>query len=208
MGNYSGIAKEKLLKMWQEITRCYILSENNFISYNTGYKNNNLIVFKRDSDFLISPRDIVTVKFIHDTIYMFKTKVKYVEKGIVDYYHLEVPKGAVRVQRRGDFRLEIESPVFYEQNDVEEEATMKDISATGIKIAHKGPIDLTGEVKVKLSLGEDIISLKSHAKYTQETREGFLTGLEFINITEFEREVIVRFIFMEVRKRRKTSYFL
>lgn len=196
------ISQEKLIRVWQKSTRCEVLIGEECYSFATDFNKNSLIIFKKSENLLIRPGETVCVKIILNAIYVFKTKVRSIKEGIITYYRLDIPKTAIRIQRRNSFRLNIEFPVKYKQGNKIKNALVKDISASGLKMLHEDLIRPGTEVKIKLALRGNTLTLKGIVRHSLRIEKGFLSGLEFINIEEAEKEMVTRFIFEAERNRK------
>lgn len=207
MTRYEKVSQKKLLRIWEDITNCQVLIGKNCYNLATGSGSSSIYVYKRDINLPVKPGDSVVIKIIHDTIYIFKTIVRSIERSIMTYYRLELPEEGIRIQRRDDFRLSVELPARYkEDGKFPKKGIVRDVSAGGLGISHEEPMDIGNKIIVELNLDGNLLVLGGVVRRSYKTPSSYLTGIEFNNVKSQDKEIIVKYIFDETRRRRQNRY--
>lgn len=146
-------------------------------------------------------------------LYKCKSSVKnrYKNKDL-HFITMEVQSAMVKSQRRQYFRLEcILSILFADiKEDSWNEGIIVDISGGGLRFTSKNKMDTNSTLKCKIELNinnkVNIIELKGNVILSDivdfETMK-YETRIMFDDISNEDREKIIKFIFEEERKRRK-----
>lgn len=116
--NYERVSQKRLLKIWGKISKCKVLIDKKCYMFSITGKENVLIIYRKENDIDLKPGDVLPISIIEDTVYAFKTRVKSVKEDFLTYYRLELPKEGIRIQRRKDFRLEVDIPLSYKEGGI------------------------------------------------------------------------------------------
>ncbi|MGG7163956.1 flagellar brake protein [Clostridium ihumii] len=80
-----------------------------------------------------------------------------------------------------------------------------DLSGGGIRMRMSEKPDLDDYMIINLNLNEEIIILGKVVRIEEDGNGKYLCGIDFLEIEETEREKVIRYIFMEMRRMLKTS---
>ncbi len=154
-------------------------------------------------------------------LYTFESRVKGRGSEGIFVLYLELPEKVDRIQRRRFVRLETILPFYYKANseDKYRSGIIKDISGSGIravvdkdvnvgdtlyvfidlygKSKPNKVVDVTGVISVKANVVRQVINPSFDDKRRKEV------GMEFVEISERDRQKIVRFIFEKERLSRQ-----
>lgn len=135
-------------------------------------------------------------------VYSFKGKVlsKYKEK--IPTMLIEIISPVKKSQRRNFFRLELIIPVQIKRIEdiIYEKGLTKDLSGGGVKIHTEMKLELDESIKIEFSLGENSFSLEALVKNIKKSEEsGYEISLEFIDISDIDRNDIIGYLFEQQR---------
>ncbi len=110
--------------------------------------------------------------------------------GIAEYMHVETP--AEHQRRTPRYKLDLRAKVVYRRNGLNQSAIAhgQDVSEGGM--AMFVPIDFGKDdaIEVEFTLPHSRLPLRVHA--VVRNRDGHRYGLEFVNLTDVQRQEIVR----------------
>lgn len=153
-------------------------------------------------------RGIITDK---DKVLGFNGLVNRRISGEMPMYEV-IYRDLTKIQRREDFRMECNIPVKYSlDNTLPEDfeglydGFIVDISGGGIRLLSNEKLDKYTEVLFVFKLNEDEMILKGQIVHVgdNDSLNGmkYTYGVRFTNVTEDEKEIIIKNIFTIMRKR-------
>jgi len=120
------------------------------------------------------------------------------------------PNGSpYKIQRRGYFRLKvsINAKIKDEESEDYTECLVKDISASGALIAVRKSFEINKTINIRFTLGSDLIELNAVVKRVEHypTRHVYPhdVAIQFKDINEPQRDIIIKFILEQQRILRK-----
>ncbi len=143
--------------------------------------------------------------------YLFKTRlIRYIE-GFVPLWVVAMPEEIQRNQLRNFVRLPIHVEativLLTEGNEGEPISTItRNISGSGVGVVLKEPLPLGSKVKVVLPLDYDVVEAEGEVVRVvapEPTYDKHAVGINFTNIQESARKIIIRYIFRKQVARRK-----
>lgn len=142
-----------------------------------------------------------------DKLYSFKCKVvKRSADGAVRLLTLGKPYDIERIQRRNFVRVSYVESVQYgvseESSDVVyKKATLLDLSGGGLKFRTADKLEKEELITLRLKYQDNELFMKSKIVRRNRNDSGDYTyGVEFIDISEMNREKIIRLVFQIMRK--------
>ena len=142
-----------------------------------------------------------------DKVYSFKCKVvKRSADGAVRLLTLGKPYDIERIQRRNFVRVSYVESVQYgvseESSDVVyKKATLLDLSGGGLKFRTADKLQKEELITLRLKYQDNELFMKSKIVRRNRNDSGDYTyGVEFIDISEMNREKIIRLVFQIMRK--------
>lgn len=145
----------------------------------------------------------------------YKIKCKVNSRGIengVGYYKLAMPYLVEKIQRRSNFRVELNNrTLLYKKvsglgksgDDQYKSGKLYDLSAGGIKAEIDKPIDIDDVLKLKILLRDKKFELKGIVVRCEDSLNGNkMCGIQFLNITERQCDDIISELFEITRKQR------
>jgi c-di-GMP-binding flagellar brake protein YcgR len=165
---------------------------------------------------------------LHSSLYVFKTKIIRVEvKQHVPTWVVEIPEDIEKIQRRSFIRIDIRLPVCLKIVDDEMPQTIqgqqytpqelqsktwdvstKDLSGSGARLISKFQLPEKLLVSLELTLPEIgkffTVAQVIRSELSNPEFGLYWTGVNFIALSEVERDKVVRYIFkkqIELRKR-------
>jgi c-di-GMP-binding flagellar brake protein YcgR len=143
--------------------------------------------------------------------YLFKTKlIRYID-GFIPLWVMAMPVEIRRDQLRNFVRLPIHVDVtivlLAEGNEGEPISTItQNISGSGVGVVLKEPLPLRSKVKVVLPLDYDVVEAEGEVVRVVAPEPNYdkqAIGINFTNIKESSRKIIIRYIFRKQVARRK-----
>lgn len=142
------------------------------------------------------------------------------KKENINLLKLNVVSSIKRIQRRNYYRLKITLPIYIrsltdgsEENQNSEKwfkAYTLDISGGGVKISIDRSLEKGSLLECKLKINDEDLVLKGKVVRCQLAETDpiirYEIGMSFVDITEYQRDLIIRFIFEEQRKLRKKGF--
>lgn len=188
-----------------------------YLSQIEGYSNDDTIeiltpISQNRLVYLPNDTTLKVIIFKGDAVFDFKAKVIEKKLGTIPTVKLQIVSGLNKTQRRNYFRLKVIKDMEarlvenLKENKFGEKfkGNMLDISAGGVlmiasKELQEGDIV---EFALPLSSGKNIILFGKIVRksYTVNAKYKYEYGLQFENISEFERNEITKYIFEEQRK--------
>lgn len=128
--------------------------------------------------------------------------------GNVRLIKLTNPYDIIQIQRRNFVRVgfvdTVEVGMKSDDEIVYQKEWFTDLSGGGIKFKSKLKHKKNEEVFIKLQQFENNLKLKGRIVRVEKTEDDkYLYGIEFIDISEQEREIIIRNVFKLMRKQRE-----
>lgn len=166
-------------------------------------------------------QEVEIVFFRDEGQYIFKAKIeKRFKKENVDLLKLNRISSIKRIQRRNYYRLNITLPISIKlltdkdkqsQNFKEWLKTYTmDISGGGVRILLDRNIEKGSLLECKLKINDEDLLLKGEVVRSQLIQQYPITkyeiGISFVDITEYQRDQIIGFIFEEQRKLRRKGF--
>lgn len=168
-------------------------------------------LYQHGAPLAVKKDDIIHVYFTTDrAAYEFKSAVLQRIKEPLPFILIKRPEKLKRIQRRDYFRLELDGIVKLHQEKKDgsidkKEVKLIDISGGGLQIKTKLKLEEGNEIKIsfkKLLELDELIKGKIVRK-RKENFEIYKYGIQFIDISDREREKIIQWIFGLQRKLRK-----
>ncbi len=150
--------------------------------------------------------------------YIVKDKGRYafdalvINKKYKDVYNLEIQKisNIRKYQMRRYYRFDISIPVVKEfiikknteKEIITEECKTKDISGSGLKLHSNYKHHIGDIVKCKFKIDDHFMDIKGKIVRTEEIDTfdyKYSLGIDFIDISEKDRDIIIKFIFKQER---------
>ena len=170
--------------------------------------------------FIGSKGDLIKCYLYAETcLYEFNSVIKFFEnEGNVENVVIEFPNICKKRERRGFFRLHLLRDIYYNDIDIYNKTgrlykgIMRDISAGGVRFVGKeeGKFDENNIIFIKFDLNKDEDRNKlfeGNSRFEIKARivrkmenEGKEFACEFINLSEEERERLIKIIFKLQRK--------
>ncbi|MGQ9557481.1 MAG: flagellar brake protein [Desulfurispora sp.] len=199
----------------------------------SGFYTSSIEDFKSDRFFITMPYaqqvpltlhvgDAVSVRVpTPEQVLFFDTTVVGLRRDNVPLYALAMPEKVIRQQSRRYVRLDLlhaieiaPVPELPDQKPLFSRAEMLNISAGGAKIAHKKPLEPREQILVKFSLPvkkmvyDFQLTAEVRRCETVESPRGgkiYHIGIEFIDITERQRDRIFQFVFTKMAACKQNS---
>lgn len=156
--------------------------------------------------------DIVALDYYteYGTYYELEVKVlgKVLENGML-LYRLSKPFKSRKIQRRNFVRVILTEYTLYrveeDKNDYDwEKAILLDLSGGGLKLKVKEEIKLGEKVKIKFQYKNEIFGLVAKVLRCDNAKNnGYICGLEFMDMDERKRDKIVEKVFEVMRRQRE-----
>lgn len=143
--------------------------------------------------------------------YLFKTKlIRYIE-GFIPLWVVAMPEEIQRDQLRNFVRLRIHVDavivLLTEEGDGEQISTItQNISGSGVGVLLKEPLPLGSKVKVVLPLDHYVVEATGEVVRVSAPEPNYdkhAIGINFMNINESSRKIIISYIFRKQVARRK-----
>ncbi len=125
----------------------------------------------------------------------FETIVKDVEDNILSIWF---PIDFKYLQRREYSRINIEKEIELNTKERKIKAEILDISAGGLKISAKEPLELLKEYIINLTLGNHKIACTFQPIRTEALQGNFIVSGSFCNINNYDRIVLVQYCFRKL----------
>lgn len=168
-------------------------------------------LYQHGAPLAVKKDDIIHVYFTTDrAAYEFESVVLQRIKEPLPFILIKEPEKLNRIQRRDYFRLELDGIVELQQEKKDgsvnkKEVKLVDISGGGLQIKTKFNLEAGNKIKIsfkKLLKLDNLIKGKIVRK-SKEDFEVYKYGIEFIDISDSDREKIIQWIFNLQRKLRK-----
>jgi len=168
-------------------------------------------LYQHGAPLAVKKNDIIYVYFTTDrAAYEFKSVILQRIKEPLPFILIKRPEELKRIQRRDYFRLELDGIVELHQEKKDgsiekKEVKLMDISGGGIQIKTKLKLKEGDQIKIsfkKLIKLDKLIKGKIVRK-RKENFEVYKYGIEFIDISDRNREMIIQWIFNLQRKLRQ-----
>lgn len=165
-------------------------------------------------EYLLLERDKeYEMEYYHEGVYYsFCTKV--ISKEIDNYnnlslYRMEYPYDIKNIQRRNFVRVDLVEYLKYKKIDSEDntwkEGMLFDLSGGGLRIAVDENLENEDIYLFILNLNNNVFKVKGKIiRYISTSTCGKVYGVEFLDITEKNREFIIREVFKQMRKQRNS----
>lgn len=170
---------------------------------------------------LILGQEVEITFFRDEAKFIFRARViEHLKNENVDLLKLNRISPITRIQRRNYYRLKITLPIFirllnyYSNQDPNLEGWLKaytlNLSGGGVKISFDRNLEEESLLECKLKINDEDLILKGKVVRCQLVEKDpiirYEIGIAFIDITEYQRDLIIRFIFEEQRKLRKKGF--
>ena len=182
------------------------IEKDNLFLVHTPIRKSEMVMLLNDT--------VITVTYMVEKKGMYKFDAKVIEKvrkGKITFIRIKRISDIVENQRRQFFRIETNFKVDLKRKDSEEieHVASLDISAGGMKVYTDRKIELGDILDTYFSLDETkmYIETKVVKKVRNDNiRNRWEISLEFLNLSEKERESIIRFVFEKEREKIKREY--
>ena len=182
------------------------IEKDNLFLVHTPIRKSEVVMLLNDS--------VITVTYMVEKKGMYKFDAKVIEKvreGRITFIRIKRISDIVENQRRQFFRIETNFKVDLKRKDsdeIEHVASM-DISAGGMKVYTDKKVEIGDIIYTYFTLDDStmFVETKVLKKFRSEhIRNRWELSLEFLNLSEKERERIIRFVFEKEREKIKREY--
>ena len=125
----------------------------------------------------------------------FETIVKNVEENIISIWF---PIDFKYLQRREYSRINITEEVKLTRGNKKISAKIADISAGGMKIATKEPLELLYNYNIKLNIENNVIKCKFQPIRTEVLQGIYISSGSFSEINNYDRIILVQYCFRKL----------
>ena len=158
---------------------------------------------------ILLPGMEILVRFVRGgAVYQFKTTYQNKLLQQIPVWVVSLPYDFAKIQRRSFFRLEVYIPVVLEVEPGDEPESQeippmnlhaKDISAGGIRLTSKTPLDPETKVRLEISLTRQI-TVKTRGRVIRSEVSPLNStihwiSIEFVDLDERDRKKLVTFVF-------------
>lgn len=179
---------------------------NDSIVINIPYGNKEYLLLEEDKEY--------EMYYHYDKIcYSFHTKLIAKEMDSeknISLYRIEYPYDIKKIQRRNFVRVDLIDYIKYKKIDSEDNSwdngMLFDISGGGLRIAVDENLENEDIYLFKFKLSTNMLEVRGKiVRYIGTSTTGKVYGVEFLDISEKNRELIIREVFKQMRKERNSS---